>query len=168
MGYTGTRPRTSDRVYIYICHFCRKPTFFDHEGTQTPGVSFGSEVKDIPDKTVEALYNESRRTMSTGSFTAAVLCCRKLLMHIAVSKGAEPGDQFINYVQFLSDQHYVPVDAKEWVDHIREKGNEANHEIVIMDKGTAENLITFSEMLLKQIYEFPAAAKRGKKKPQVA
>jgi len=42
------------------------------------------------------------------------------------------------------------------VDHIRKKGNEANHEIILMDKKDAENLITFIEMLLKVIYDFPA------------
>lgn len=163
LGYAGSEAGIA--FHIYICHFCGKPTFFDVAGNQNPGASFASDVKDIPDKKVEMLYNESRRTMSTGSFTAAVLCCRKLLMHIAVSKGATAGDSFVDYVQFLSDKHYVPVDAKEWVDHIREKGNEANHEIVIMDKETAEDLIRFVEMLLKVIFEFPAAAKRSKTKP---
>jgi len=47
-------------------------------------------------------------------------------------------------------------DGKGWVDHIRKKGNEANHEIVIMKKGDALDLITFIEMLLKFIYEFPS------------
>jgi hypothetical protein len=55
--------------------------------------------------------------------------------------------------------------AKDWVDHIRDKGNAANYEIVIMDRDTAEELIKFVEMLLKVIYEFPAAAKRRKAKP---
>ena len=41
------------------------------------------------------------------------------------------------------------------VDHIRKKGNEANHEIVLMEKEDAEDLLVFSEMLLKFIYEFP-------------
>lgn len=36
------------------------------------------------------------------------------------------------------------------------KGNEATHEIVLMKKEDALDLIAFSEMLLKFIYEFPA------------
>jgi len=165
-GYWATIAGSSGMAMtIYICHFCERPTFFDTRDKQIPGVSFGGDVRDIPDKTVEELYNEARRTTSASAYTAAVLCCRKLLMHIVVSKGAKAGDTFANYVQFLADNHFIPPDAKGWVDHIREKGNEANHEIVIMDKETAEELISFIEMLLKVIYEFPAAAKRKKAKP---
>jgi hypothetical protein len=176
-GYCGT-PIASERGWfarlgrngpvggsIYVCHQCSQPTFFAHSGRQTPGVAFGATVKDIPDKTVEQLYDEARRTTGAGANTAVVLCCRKLLMHIAVSKGAPPGDTFVNYVQFLADKNYIPPDAKEWVDHIRKKGNEANHEIVIMTKDDAEELLSFCEMLLKVIFEFPAAVKRKIVKP---
>ncbi|GIW50780.1 MAG: hypothetical protein KatS3mg081_0135 [Gemmatimonadales bacterium] len=70
-------------------------------------------------------------------------------------------------MQYLVDHHFVPPDAKDWLDHIREKGNEANHEIVIMSKEDAEELVSFSEMLLKFIFEFPAVLKRkrGASKP---
>ena len=122
-------------------------------------------VKDIPEPTVTGLYEEARRTTGAGAFTAAVLCCRKLLMHIAVSKGALPSDTFVNYVRFLADNNFIPPDAKDWVDHIRKKANEANHEIVIMSKNDAEELLSFLEMLLKVIYEFPAAVKRKLAKP---
>ena len=86
-------------------------------------------------------------------------------MHIAVSKGAALGDTFFNYVQFLADKNYISPEAIEWVDHIRQKSNEANHEIIIMAKEDAEDLLTFSEQLLKTIYEFPATVKRKTKKP---
>jgi hypothetical protein len=94
--------------------------------------------------------------MTVNSFTSAVLTCRKLLMHIAVEKGAPTGQNFLEYVEYLSQKGYVPPDGKGWVDYIRKKGNEANHEIKIMSPTDAEDLITFSEMLLKFIYEFPA------------
>ena len=83
-------------------------------------------------------------------------------MNIAVAKGAKEGLKFIEYVEFLSSKNYVPPDGKEWVDHIREKGNEATHEIIIMKKQDAEDLITFIEMLLKFIYEFPEKIKKRK------
>jgi len=86
-------------------------------------------------------------------------------MHIAVSKGAKPGESFISYVEFLASQNYIPPDARDWVDHIRTKSNEANHEIVILPKEDAEELVSFIEMLLKVIFEFPAAIKRKGKTP---
>ena len=154
------------RANIYICHKCDKPTFFEAiTDRQTPGAKFGNEVNDIDDQNVASLYNEARGSFSENAFTSAVLACRKLLMHIAVAKGAKPGLSFIEYVEYLSTQNYIPPDAKDWVDHIRKKGNEANHEIVIMSEEDAKDLIGFSEMLLKLIYEFPANIKRKKMPP---
>ena len=45
---------------------------------------------------------------------------------------------------------------------IRDKGNEANHQILLMTQQDAEELIDFVEMLIKFIYEFP---NRVPKKP---
>lgn len=132
-------------------------------GSQIPGVRFGNEVADISDESVKKLYEEARSAMQSSSYTAVVLACRKLLMHIAVSKGAKPGERFVEYVNFLAAQNYIPPDARDWVDHIRERGNEANHEIVIMGREEAEELVTFTEMLLKLIFEFPAAIKKRKR-----
>lgn len=150
---------------IYICHKCLKPTFFDFSGSQTPGIIMGDVVESIDEKNVEDLYNEARKSSSAGAFTATVLCCRKLLMHIAVDKGDKPGKTFFEYVQFLSDNNYIPPGAKEWVDQIRKKGNEANHEIVIMNIESAKDLLSFCGMLLKIIYEFPAKVKKPTVKP---
>jgi len=161
MGVYGGR--TQKVANIYICHLCFAPTYFDliRKG-QIPGPLFGEHVKDIPFKNVEGLYNEARSCVTVNAYTAAVLCCRKLLMNIAVSKGASDGLKFIEYVEFLSDKGYVPPDGKGWVDHIRKKGNEATHEISIMNSEDAKELITFIEMLLKFIYEFPAAIQKKK------
>ncbi len=81
-------------------------------------------------------------------------------MHVAVSKGAKKNQGFAYYAQYLADNHYVPPDAKGWVAHIKDKGNEANHEIKVMSSDDAEELLSFSEMLLKQIFEFPARVVR--------
>lgn len=165
-GWRSRLPAGQVTGFIYVCHQCQCPTFFDDRNkSQVPGVTFGHPVKDIPEKEIADLYDEARKTTGAGAYTAAVLCCRKLLMHVAVSKGAPAGKPFVEYVQFLADKNYVPPDAKGWVDHIRTKGNEANHEIVLMAKEDAEELLSFIEMLLKVIYEFPAAIKRKTPSP---
>ncbi len=155
------------RAFVYLCHACTNPTFIDHEGQQWPGVVFGNIVSDIPEQTVALLYEEARRATGAGAFTAAVLCCRKLLMHIAVAKGAPVGQTFASYVDYLSANHHISPDAKDWVDHIRSKGNEATHEIVIVSRDDAQDLLAFCEMLLKTIFEFPAVIRRklAAKKP---
>ena len=160
-GYIATVPGREDIIleYIYICHHCLKPTYFDSKQNQIPGPPYGNNVNNIPSPEVKALYNEARNCTGCNSYTASVLCCRKLLMNIAVSKGAKEGSSFINYIEFLSSKGYIPPNGKDWVDHIRKKGNEATHEISIMKKEDAEELIIFIEMLLKFIYEFPAIIK---------
>lgn len=164
--YNHGNQASGQKAYIYICHKCEKPTFFNALTLeQTPGAKFGNEIKDISDEKVAKLYNEARESFSQNAFTLVVLSCRKLLMHVAVSKGAPVGQNFIQYVEYLSDKNYIPPDAKEWVDHIKEKGNEANHEIVIMGEEDAKDLIRFSEMLLKLVYEFPANIKKKKVPP---
>ncbi len=140
---------------VFICHKCQKATFFDDSMNQYPGVMQGGKVNDIKDESVEKLYEEARKSSSLNCFTSTVLCCRKILMHISVSKGAEANKNFTYYVEYLKDKNYIPREAHEWVDHIRRKGNEANHEIIIVKKDDAIELLSFVEMLLKLVYEFP-------------
>jgi hypothetical protein len=156
-GYQGIRGNRY--VYIYICPNCQLPTYIDELDHKVPGTPYGNPVEHISSDEVQILYDEVRRCMSINAYTAAVLCCRKLLMNIAVSKGASEGLRFIQYVEFLSNQGFIPPDAREWVDHIRQKGNEATHEIAIMSRFDAEELVNFVEMLLKLIYEFPSRIK---------
>lgn len=141
--------------YSYICHQCNKPTYI-YLDIQIPGAIYGESISDVPELE-NNLYNEARNCLSCNAYTAAVLCCRKLLMNISVSKGAKEGLRFVDYVEYLSEKGFIPPDAKGWVDHIRKKGNEATHEIAIMTKQDSEDLIDFIEMLLKIIYAFPAS-----------
>lgn len=76
-------------------------------------------------------------------------------MNIAVAEGAKEGEACIWYVNFLTDKGYVPPNGKTWVDHIRQKGDEATHEIHMVPKEDTEELLFFTGMLLKFIYGFP-------------
>lgn len=150
----GFFPKEGGVRRIYLCPNCDQPNYFDQHGNQYPGITPGSEVDHLPDD-LSALYKEVRDACSVNAHTASVLACRKLLMNIAVNQGAEEGKSFLFYVDYLAETGYVPPNGRGWVDHIRKKGNEATHEIALMKKVDAEELISFSEMLLKFIYEFP-------------
>lgn len=139
---------------IHICPNCKGPTFFTPFNGQIPSPSIGRCVSHVPEE-LNKLYEEARRCTTNNCQTAAVLVCRKILMNIAVQVGAKEGESFIAYVKFLSDKGYIPPNGKHWVDHIRKKGNEANHEIRLMNENDASDLVGFIEMLLKFIYEFP-------------
>ena len=159
-GYCGNQVGTALGFFsdvpgrrIYVCPHCDKPTYFEND-VPIPGVPFGNPVAHLP-KDVEALYVEARRCTSASAYTASVLLSRKLLMNIAVSLGAKAGEPFVFYFEYLAANGYVPPNGKGWVDHIRKKGNEATHEILLMKQADAEELISFLEILLKFIYEFP-------------
>ena len=140
----------------------RRPPISPH--VQIPGQAPGGPIEYLPEQ-VDKLYAEARGAMAANAPTVAVLGFRKLLMHVAVEKGASAGDSFQNYVSYLDTQHLVPAGAKEWIDHIRTRGNEANHEIKMMTKDDAQELLAFAEMLLRLIYEFPNRLPKSKSKP---
>jgi hypothetical protein len=160
-GYCG-REVGSDRGYysergvglIYICHLCGRPTFF-YYADQTPAPRIGGDVSHLPE-TLAVLYREARDCTSVAAYTAAVMLCRVILMNVAVSIGAPENRSFVQYVDYLWEQHYVPPNSRPWIDRIRSLGNTANHEIQLMGKTEAEEAITFVEMLLQLVFEFPA------------
>jgi hypothetical protein len=143
---------------IQICPVCKRPTFFDRfKNIQSPGISIGNPVGNLPPD-LEVIWSEIRSSTSHAAYTSAVLLGRKLLMHIAVHVGAKSGATFVDYVDYLVNNHFAPPNSKDWIDKIRSHGNEANHEISIKKQDDAEEIMTFLEMLLKFIYEFPARA----------
>jgi hypothetical protein len=154
-GYEGSDSRSGTRQFgfIRICPSCKAPTFFSafkRYPREKPGKDVGSLPEDL-----SLLYQEARLAAGAGAYTSAVLACRKMLMHIAVAEKAAPGLSFLEYVVYLDNNGFVPPRGKGWVDYIRTKGNEANHEIVLMGESDTTALISFIEMLLRFIYEFP-------------
>lgn len=141
---------------IYICPNCKKPTYFDLDLSQYPGAKLGDNIKNIDKEEVSRLYDEARNCFSVNAFTSVALCCRKLLMNVAVDLGAEENKSFVYYVNWMDENNYILPNAKKWVDQIRKIGNEATHEIHIIDKDDAEKSLKFIEMILKLVYEFPA------------
>lgn len=143
------------RGWLYICPSCTYPTLFVGD-IQSPGAKMGDDVTDVSSDHVATLYDEARRAAAAGCHSAAVMCCRKLLMHIGVANGAKTDESFKYYVQFLVDEHFVPKIAQDWVVHIKDVDNIANHDIKIHTAEDSEDLLTFVAMLLKMIYEYPA------------
>jgi len=139
---------------MYICPSCNGSVFVTPDNKILPQPIMGNKVNNVPTE-LSALYEESRKCTGQGCFTASVLICRKILMNIAVNQGADEGKRFIEYVNYLAEHGFIPPNGRQWVDHIRKKGNEATHEIRLMNRTDAKELLIFVEMLLKFIYEFP-------------
>jgi hypothetical protein len=142
-------------AHIRLCPQCGYPTFIDFVGNVIPALPHGENVNHLPEG-VDTLYDEARACVSVGASHAAVMVCRKILMHVAVLKGAPENQSFVQYVDYLVDSNFVPPNTREWVDEIRQVGNDANHEISVIQPDEARAVLEFVSMLLKLLYEYPA------------
>jgi hypothetical protein len=150
--------------WAYICPNCKGLNIWDEDGRRYPTPLLGEPIDHVP-APLTAAYNEARRCTWTGCYTASVLLCRKMLMNIAVEQHAKEGLTFKEYITYLSEAGFVPPNGKAWVDHIKDKGNEATHAIALMKEEDARDLLTFIGMLLRFIYEFPAMVPAKPPKP---
>jgi len=145
---------------VVICSHCGRPTYFESSHQIYPKPRYGQKVEGITDGAVAQLYTEARYCTSYGAFTSAAMLCRKVLMHVAVSLGAKPNQTFKEYVDYLDREGYTPPKGKDWVDDIRNKGNEANHEIRIVSEDEAQRTLYFTGLVLQLIYSAPHYLKK--------
>jgi hypothetical protein len=168
-GYCGTQvsgavvaryvPDGAFHVQWVQCPNCANGSVVDPEDRVHPSPRFGPEVIGLPPE-ISAAYDEARDAMSVNAFTACELVCRKILMHIAVEKGAAEGEPFAAYIDHLEGQGYVTPPMKGWVDQIRTIGNAATHELTPPQRVRAESVIMFTAELLRLVYEMDALTKK--------
>jgi hypothetical protein len=152
-------PRPGFDVRWVQCPNCANGSVVDPEDRVHPSVRIGPDVIGLPPD-VSAAYDEARDTMSVNAFTACELVCRKILMHIAVEKGANEGESFVSYINYLEAQGYVTPPMKGWVDQIRTIGNSATHELSAPQRARAESVIMFTAELLRLVYEMDALTQK--------
>ena len=148
-------------TFVYKCPCCENPVIYNaYTKTAYPGELFGRDVKNLPEN-IQTLYDECRTCYANQCYTSSQMIARTLLMHIAVEQGAQAGDTFAAYINYLDSNGYIPPQGRAWVDFIRQSGNVANHQIVIKEKEETEKVITFLSSLLLFIYELPAEMSQG-------
>lgn len=153
IGYRTEGSPSGNHGLILICPLCSMPTTFTARSGQVPLPIYGAPIVGIKDPNIQSLYDEACKSYGAQSYTGAVMLARKVLMNLAVQNGAKPNLTFADYVNFLSDSGWVPPNGKSWVDQIRQKGNEANHELRVMTKSDADQVLRFLAMLLKFMFE---------------
>ena len=144
------------------CPNCKKGSVRDDpvpdgsmwDGRLMPPPPLGDTVNGLPPE-VESAYLEARMSFSYGCYTACELMCRKILMNVAVQKGANKNKKFAEYVEYLKDQRHVSVEMDMAIEKIRYNGNEAAHEIKSPGKERAKYTLRFTMLLLKNVYETP-------------
>ncbi|MFC1932934.1 DUF4145 domain-containing protein [Chloroflexota bacterium] len=147
-----------------ICTGCGHGSV-DDNGKLYPRSKFGPNIEGLP-KEVKKAYEEARTCYSVNAFTACELICRKILMHIAVDKGAKEDEAFSYYLSVLEEKGYVTPPMKKWVGLIRKHGGKATHLIEAPDQRRAEGTLMFTAELLRLIYEMEHMADKYIPKPK--
>ena len=147
-----------------LCSNCAEGSVQTSDGLIYPSASFGPIIEGLP-KDIEIAYKEARACISANALTACELMCRKILMHVAVEKGAKEGDTFVAYLTFLENQGYITPPMKKWVDLIRQHGNEATHRLATPLLVRTESTLIFTAELLRLVYEMEYLANKYVPKP---
>jgi hypothetical protein len=144
-----------------LCPNCGNGSVCDEKGKIHPGAAFGPRIAGLPNDIAEA-YEEARRSMSISAFSGSELICRKILMYVAIEKGAKEGESFTFYLDHLEKKGYITPPMKTWVDLIRKHGNIAAHILEKPDQNRAESTLMFTAELLRIVYEMEHLAKQYK------
>ena len=159
IAFTQDRPDMPSARWTR-CTGCGEGSYVASNGHSFPGPRIGRDVEGLPDLVAEA-YAEARDCAGVNAFTACEMTCRKILMHIAVDKGAnERGITFKGFIDYLEQKNHVTPAMKPWVDVIRQHGNVAVHELPQADAKRALGTLTFTEHLLRNVYEMEHLARR--------
>lgn len=99
-----------------------------NDGVISPGTRPLRQVRGLG--TVEpGAWEEVRSALAVSAWTAAVMLCRKLILHVAVAHGLPEKDKsgrapsFDRAVKHLQSVGLITPPMKPWVDHIRKVGN---------------------------------------------
>ncbi|WP_041177111.1 DUF4145 domain-containing protein [Brachyspira intermedia] len=138
---------------VLICPYCNAPNIILPNGYNLVKPLYGRDIKKLP-AGIKNIYDEARKSMQVEAYTGAVMLLRKILMNISVDNGAENGETFKYYINFLYNENLIHKKQKSLIDKIRIVGNEANHQIESITKETAENVFKLTEHLLLNNYEF--------------
>lgn len=109
-----------------------------------------------------AIWEEVRACLGAQAHAAAVMLCRKLLLHVAVANGLEPKNEkdrapsFLQAVDHLQAEEVITKKMRPWVDRIKDVGNEGAHELKPVTRETALDVARFTEQLLVLAYELTA------------
>jgi len=170
---------SGDASYVLVCPKCRWPSVFVWTARLTttrtriyeqyPRPRIGDELKHLTPE-VEDLWNQIRDAQVAGAPALAVMGCRTMLIHLGedaskrdVASGEVKGEpkrfgKFTTAVKYLKDSNWLPKGAQKVGDMIRKAGDSANHKLgALPDSDQAAETISFTESILRNMYEVPGA-----------
>lgn len=113
------------------------------------------------------VWEEARQCLGIGAYCAAVMMCRKLLLHVAVSHGLAAKKEngrapnFYEALEHLQHEGIISAPMRKWADRIKEVGNQQNHEIGAIGTEDAMDVAKFTEKLLELAFEMDFLFNQG-------
>lgn len=159
-GVQALRVGEAAQVQWYRCATCLKG-FVRNYGLTAPPRTPMRVPLGLPESD-ELIWEETRRCLGVGAYSAAVMLCRKLLLHTAVAHGLPAKDDndrapsYYQAVEYLQSESLITPKMRRWVDRIKDVGNDANHELEPIEKDAALDVAAFTEQLLVVLYEMDA------------
>jgi hypothetical protein len=135
-----------------LCPNCGDASVVTRKNEQYPAPIPGPDLQGLP-PAISVAYDEARKCLGLSALSASTMMCRKILMHVAVEKGADSGERFEQYVDYLQQHGYISPSMKLWVDRIRKLGNEGAHDLEAPSREAAESALAFTGELLRTVYE---------------
>jgi hypothetical protein len=157
-GQMGVVAQTNNHATYWLrCPICRN-AYVWNGNVLSPSIKPLSIPQGIPPLEL-SVWKEIRECLSVGASTAAVMLCRKLLLHIAITHGLDPktdkyqSPTFYAAVEHLQASGLITPKMRKWVDRIKDVGNEANHELMPISLELAMDVSIFTEQLLRLTFE---------------
>ena len=133
-----------------LCPHCGRGSVQNDDTILPPPQTFGN-IDGLPDG-IDGLYDEARASFGAQAYTGCEMLCRKILMNVAVNKGAEKNKRFVEYVDYLDSHGYITPSLKDMATIVKDNGNDAAHEVDPPDRERAEYTLEFTRSMLYIVY----------------
>ena len=137
-----------------LCPICKQGSVRHHDAI-LPSLLPVPQVEGLP-LDICLVYDEARKSFAVQAYTGCELLCRKILMSVAVDKGATEGDTFEHYVDYLKGNGHITASLKDMADTVRQNGNKSTHKIEQPDPERSKYTLEFTAQVLRSVYEIEA------------
>jgi hypothetical protein len=148
---------------IWTCLRCGGGIFALNDRITFPEVR--SEAPEEYPQAVRDNFAEALRSVNGNNPKAAVIMARSALQAATREHGAK-GDNLKQEIDYLADQHLIPVALKDWAHELRDGGNLVGHPEPgkAVDMGDAEELMALAESLFEYLYVIPKQLERRRQR----
>lgn len=108
---------------------------------------------DVP-QSIRAAFDEARRCIQAGAYTASAIMCRKVAEGVCVAHGMKKGNLAAS-LRSLAEGGVLETRMLGWADHLRLYGNDAAHDVEIqIEQAEAEDLLDFTRALVEYVFTY--------------